>query len=96
MDTKGFYYFGLEPELPYTNIVRGLKENMYSYSLKTSHSAVEVISDGSQAGRFDKIAGENTLIVNDVWDYNSLMWGNYFKQIKSPANIEGKVFLKVN
>ncbi|WP_167604821.1 glycoside hydrolase family 2 protein [Maribellus sediminis] len=93
MDSKGFYYFGLENELPYTNIVRGLKENCFSYTLKTNTSALTVLSNGTQACRFDKIEGENTLIVNDLWDYNSLMWGNYYKQVKSGSAIEGQVNL---
>lgn len=95
-DTKGFYYFGLEPELPFTNLVRGLKENIYSYSLKTETAGIVIVSNGLQACRFDKIEDENVLFVNDMWDYNSLLWGNYFKQIKSPLNYEGKVILRVN
>ena len=59
MDTKGFYYFGLEKELPFTNIARSLKENIYSYSLKTkNNSEIEVFSNGRQACRFDKIGGD--------------------------------------
>src|SRR5665811_115555 len=95
MDSKGFYYFGLNEELPYTNIVRSLKENIYSYSLKTEKAKMEVFSDGKQACRFDKIKGENTLIVNDKWDYNSLLWGNYQKQIPSEKELRGKVILGI-
>jgi len=96
MDTKGFYYFGLEEELPYTNIIRALKENIYSYSLKTkANSGINIYSDGTQACRFDKIDGGNTLIINDQWDYNSLLWGNYSKQIKSEGEFYGKVVLSV-
>ena len=93
MDSKGFYYFGLERALPYTNIVRGLKENIFSYSLKTDKSILTIFSDGTQAGRFDEIKGENTLIVNDLWDYNSLLWGNYNKQINSKSIYKGRVNL---
>ena len=95
MDSKGFYYFGLKPELPYTNIVRGLKENIYSYSLQKDKAIIEVFSKGNQAARFDKIEGENILIVNDLWDYNSLLWGNYFEQIKSEGEIKGRVKLQL-
>ena len=96
MDSKGFYYFGLEEELPYTNIARSLKENIYSYSLKTeANSEIAIYSDGSQACRFDKIKGENTLIINEFWDYNSLLWGNYFKQIKLEREFSGKVVLSL-
>lgn len=96
MDTKGFYYFGLETEIPYTNIVRALKENIYSYALKTENSKIEIFSNGNQACRFDKIADENTLIINEMWDYNSLLWGNYFKQIQSEGEFKGKVVLTMN
>jgi len=97
LDTKGFYYFGLDVELPYTNIVRSLKENIYSYSLITGeNSGIQVLSDGSHACRFDEIDGENTLIINDTWDYPGLLWGNYMKLIPSEEVMEGKVNLKVN
>ncbi len=97
MDSKGFYYFGLAAKLPYTNIVRALKENIYSYSLKTTkNSKIEIVSKGNQAARFDKIGSENTLIINEMWDYNSLLWGNYSKQIKSEEFIEGEVIFNLN
>jgi hypothetical protein len=91
MDAQGFYYFGLKKKLPYTNTVRSLKENIYSYTLTGAGSKLEVVSQGTQACRFDKIEGKNTLIVNDLWDYNSLLWGNYHKQIRSgEAPLNGK------
>ncbi len=91
MDSKGFYYFGLNEKLPYTNMVRALKENIYSYSLKTEISKIEIKSTGNQACRFDKINGENNLIINNQWDYNSLLWGNYMKLIKTEEDISGSV-----
>ena len=96
MDAQGFYYFGLDEKLPYTNLVRSLKENIYSYKLNTSGSELEVLSQGRQACRFDKIQSENTLIVNDLWDYNSLRWGNYQKQILIKEELlEGKVVISM-
>jgi hypothetical protein len=83
MDAQGFYYFGLDEKLPYTNVVRSLKENIYSFALNTAGSNLEVLSPGTQACRFDKIDGKNTLIINDLWDYTSLLWGNYYKKILS-------------
>ncbi|MCF6332829.1 MAG: hypothetical protein L3J11_06050 [Draconibacterium sp.] len=65
---------------------------IYSYSLSTKeNSKIEVFSDGKQACRFDKIDGENTLIINDKWDYSSLSWGNYMKLIKSENEYKGQV-----
>ncbi len=96
MDSKGFYYFGLDKTLPYTNIVRSLKENVRTYGLKTGGEAlVKVLSSGSQACRFDRLQGENTLIINDHWDYTSLLWGNYMKQIPLPEKLSGEVVMKV-
>lgn len=96
MDSKGFYYFGLNEELPYTNLVRSLKENIYTYSLKTGNAKLEIFSDGEQACRFDKKDGVNTLIVNDIWDYNSLLWGNYMKLNPLEKEFGGKVIFSLN
>lgn len=95
MDSKGFYYFGLNEELQYTNIARSQKENIYSFTLKTGKAGVEVYSDGKQACRFDKIDDKNTLIVNDKWDYNSLLWGNYQKMVPLEKEFSGVVVLSV-
>ncbi|MBN2175472.1 MAG: beta-galactosidase [Bacteroidales bacterium] len=96
MDTKGFYYFGPHEKLPYSNIARSLKENIYFYSLKSgSNEIIKIFSDGTQACRFDKVDGINTLIINNEWDYTSLLWGNYMKRIKSGKVLNGKAILKV-
>jgi hypothetical protein len=95
MDSKNFYYFGLNEELQFTNIARALKENIYSFSLKTENAKIEVYSDGKQACRFDEIDGKNTLIVNDLWDYNSLLWGNYMKLISLENDFGGRVIFGV-
>ncbi len=96
MDTKGFFYFGLKEKLPYTNVARALKENIYSYSLKTAgNSSIKVLSDGVQACRFDKINGANTLLINEFWDYNSLLWGNYAKQKKLGGEFSGSVKIQL-
>ena len=94
MDSRGFYYFGLEKELPFTNAVRSLKENIYSYGLATAtHSELKVFSRGMQACRFDRINGKNTLIINDQWDYFSLGWGNYMKHIPLEKEVGGKIIM---
>jgi hypothetical protein len=96
MDTRGFYYFGLEPVLAYSNIARSLKENIYLFGLTTGRNArIEVCSDGTQACRFDEIEGKNTLIINEQWDYNSLGWGNYMKRIESSGQMEGQCVFRI-
>jgi hypothetical protein len=95
-DAKGFYYFGLDVGLPFTNIVRGMKENIYSYALKTAGGlGLEVLSDGTQACRCDRIDGENTLFINHYWDYTSLLWGNYMKLTSVPDTMVGRSVLKI-
>ena len=97
MDSQKFYYFRLHDELPYTNLTRTLKENIYSYSLSTKlNSKIEIFSNGKLAARFDKINNQNSLIANDLWDYNSLLWGNYFKQIKLDKEFRGNVVFRLN
>jgi len=95
MDANGFYYFGLDTTLTYTNMVRSLKENIFSYSLETDNAKLSIHSDGQQACRFDKMNGDNTLIVNDQWDYNSLLWGNYMKMIPANKEFKGQVVFTV-
>ena len=96
LDSRGFYYFGLEKELPYSNVVRSLKENINHYTLVTkAKSGIKVYSEGAQACRFDQIDGENTLIINDQWDYNSLLWGNYMKKIPLNRAFQGRVTIAV-
>jgi hypothetical protein len=96
LDNKSFYYLGLKKEFPYNNIVRSMKENIYSYSLKTgANSVLEVVSEGTQACRFDRINDRSVLIINNQWDYNSLKWGNYMKNLASQKRITNQVVLKV-
>ncbi len=97
MDTRGYYYFGLEKVLPLTNIARSLKENIYSFSLQTNTgSKIKVLSGGTQACRYDIIEGQNTLIINDKWDYISLLWGNYMKLIPSEKEFSGSAVLALS
>jgi hypothetical protein len=93
-DRRSFYYFGLDTELPYNHEVRSLKANIYQFTLGTeAGSKLVVHSDGRQACRFDRIREKNILIINDSWDYNSLMWGNYTKRISRPGSVTGKAVL---
>ncbi|MEN8227368.1 MAG: glycoside hydrolase family 2 TIM barrel-domain containing protein, partial [Bacteroidota bacterium] len=97
LDSRNFYYHGLEKKLPFTNIVRSLKENIYSFSLKAEgNSQLQVIDKGTKACRFDKIDGKYVLLINDQWDYTSLLWGNYMKMIKSKEKFQGVVVLGIS
>jgi len=97
MDTRSFYYSGLASEFPYAYIVRSLKENIYSYALKAgSDSKIKVYSEGTHACRFTRIDGVNILIIDALWDYPNLMWGNYMKGLKLPEEFTGTTSLKAN
>ena len=95
MDSRVFYYFGLDHQLPNTNIVRSLKENILSFTFKTGSSNMVIHSGGQQACRFDNIDGENIVTINDLWDNKSLLWGNYMKLIPTTNEIKGQVTLVV-
>jgi hypothetical protein len=93
-DTKGFYYFGQDTQMAYSNLARSLKENIYSFSLSTEEGpGISIFGPGSQACRFDQMEGKNTLIINDLWDYPDLLWGNYMKLINLPGQYKGSVTL---
>jgi len=95
-DTKGFYYFGQDTQMAYTNIARSLKENIYSFSLSTEEGpGISIFGPGTQACRFDQVEGKNTLIINDLWDYPDLLWGNYMKLINLPGQYKGSATLSL-
>lgn len=95
-DTKGFYYFGLEKQMAYSNLARSLKENIYSFSLATEDgTGITVRSAGIKACRFDRTGSDNMLFINDLWDYPDLMWGNYMKLISLPRHLHGSATLSL-
>jgi hypothetical protein len=95
-DTKGFYYFGPVAQLEYSNMVRSLKENIYSFSLATEDgTGISVHGAGTQACRFDRRGDDNMLIINDLWDYPDLLWGNYMKLISLPGHYHGSTTISL-
>jgi hypothetical protein len=95
-DSQGFYYFGPDAVLAYTHEARSLKENIREFALYTaSNKALWVFSKSEHACRFDRINGHNTLIINEQWDYNSLLWGNYMKRIPLERSLQGKAVLTI-
>jgi len=95
-DTKGFYYFGTDTQVEYSNLARSLKENINSFSLTTREGeGISVFGPGTQACRFDQVDGNNTLIINDLWDYPDLLWGNYMKLINLPGQYKGNATLSL-
>ncbi|MCK5463064.1 MAG: hypothetical protein KAI95_08605, partial [Bacteroidales bacterium] len=95
-DTKGFYYFGQDTQLEYSNLARSLKENIYKFNLSTAEGiSLSVHGEGTQACRFDRRGDDNLLIINDIWDYPDLMWGNYMKLISLPGHYQGSATLSL-
>jgi beta-galactosidase len=95
-DTQGFYYFGPDTQLAYSNIARSLKENIYSFGLATADgTGITVHGAGTKACRFDRRNGDNLLIINDLWDYPDLLWGNYMKLISLPGSYQGSATLSL-
>ena len=96
-DTRGYYYFGPVEELMYTNMVRSLKENIHTFILGTAGGkSIKVYGSGKKACRFDQIDGENLLIINDLWDYTGLLWGNYMKLIRIQGELRGSHVLSLH
>ena len=95
-DANGFYYFGTETQLAYTNMARSMKENIHFFSLATvDGEGISVHGPGTQACRFDRIDDNNILIINDLWDYPDLMWGNYMKLISLPGHYHGSTTMSI-
>ena len=73
-----------------------MKENIHYFSLSTADErGISVFGPGTQACRFDQIEGSNILIINDLWDYPDLMWGNYMKLINFPGFYQGRITLSI-
>jgi len=99
-DVCSFYYKGIDnPQYRYRlpNIVTALKENIYNYALVNSSSgnSLSVVSDGSVGCRVvQKDPDKISLIIDNLWDYPDLLWGNYMKFIRVPAKYENDVYIK--
>jgi len=95
MDTRNYFLFGKDKSrqiVGMTNIVKALKENIYYYSLSgsKSHKEVTVLSEGRLGCRV-RATEEHVLelIINNLWDYIDLNWGNYTRDIKLKDNFNG-------
>ncbi|MCG8306306.1 MAG: hypothetical protein MI975_02875 [Cytophagales bacterium] len=87
----------------YTVITSLIEHGETTFKISKNIGFREVVLDrnrllvnGKPACRFDKIDGENILFINDMWDYNSLLWGNYMKLIPSENEWQGQIFMKIS
>lgn len=86
MDTHNYYYFadrGANCEKPLTNIAKGMKENIFNYTLQGGKGAISVSSTGGDvAARINKRSDEQLILyVNNRWDYPEIAWGDYCKAL---------------
>lgn len=86
-DTREYYYWsdrGAACETPLTREAKGMKENIYYYTVSMQggrHSVSAVSRSGSIACRMDRGADEKLVMhINNRWDYPEIAWGNYCRQ----------------
>ena len=86
LDTKSFYYEGIEIELPGEKLIykaKATKENISEYNLyKQKEKTLSVLSDGKHSCRLSKDNEKLFLYINNEIDYVDLSWGNYQRDIK--------------
>ncbi|OXU15426.1 glycoside hydrolase family 2 protein [Sedimentisphaera salicampi] len=95
-DTQDFFYFGTDKRFPLSRLARGLKENIYRYSVfYEGGGRLDVLSDANLGCRYKREAGKDTLIINSIWDCPDLQWGNYAKFIKTKSSFSAKAVIEL-
>lgn len=88
-DTRNYYYWGdagANCQQPLTQMAKGMKENIWYYSLSTSskHQLNVISNNASVACRINKLDNEQLMLYcNNKWDYPEIAWGNYCKQLEA-------------
>lgn len=103
-DTHDYFYWadmGANSKLPLTQMAKGMKENIYYYTLSSDttnnrQQQLSVISENaSVACRISKRADEQLLLyTNNQWDYPEIAWGNYCKTLEA-LPCHGSIRLRV-
>ena len=89
LDTHNYFYWGdvgAGSSRPLTQAAKGMKENVYVYTLSTkdNHGFSVISPDASIACRTDRLSNEQlTLYANNRWDYPEIAWGNYCRNIEN-------------
>ena len=88
-DTHNYYYWadaGTNCDRPLTQMAKGMKENIYRYTLSATGGGAGLTvcsSDSSLACRTSKRGdGQLMLYINNRWDYPEIAWGNYCKTLE--------------
>lgn len=90
-DTHNYFYWadaGANCKQPLTQMAKGMKENIYYYSLATGKAngyQLSVVSPDASVGcRINKRADEQLIMyTNNHWDYPEIAWGNYCKTLEA-------------
>ena len=89
-DTHNYYYWadaGANCDCPLTQMAKGMKENIYRYTLSATGGGAGLTvcsSDTSLACRTSKRGdGQLMLYINNRWDYPEIAWGNYCKTLEA-------------
>lgn len=88
-DTHSYFYWadaGAGSSKPLTQVAKGMKENVYAYTLSTKdkHGFAVVSIDASIACRTDRLTNEQLVMyANNRWDYPEIRWNNYCKKIEN-------------
>ena len=99
VDTHNYYYFadkGAISKKPLMNIAKGMKENIYTYTLTSkADNSFSVISQSATIGcRLNKQPNEQLILyINNRWDYPEIAWGDYCKTLDVTPN-QGKIVLQ--
>lgn len=89
-DTHNYFYWGdkgARSNNPLTQKAKGMKENVYYYTLygNDKNSLLSVVSEqANTACRMDRNEDEQLMLyINNQWDYPEIAWGNYCKQLEA-------------
>lgn len=89
-DTHNYYYWadaGANCARPLTQMAKGMKENVYFYTLSSAEGKdnLSVVSpEATLACRVNKRANNQlVLYINNKWDYPEIAWGNYCKTLEA-------------
>ncbi|GHT72029.1 hypothetical protein AGMMS50239_41360 [Bacteroidia bacterium] len=90
LDTRNYYYLGdagANCIQPLTQQAKGMKENIYQYTLSTDTKQGTVSvgsSDASVACRINKTEKDQLILyISNRWDYPEIGWGDYSKQLNA-------------
>ena len=88
-DTHNYYYWadaGANCDCPLTQMAKGMKENIYRYTLSATGggAGLTVCSpDASLACRTSKRGDGQLMLYINSWDYPEIAWGNYCKTLEA-------------